>query len=165
MKVVDCRICGDPHSVLRFAFVEFADDRKFWLLVLESWNAFTKKNIKCHFFVLFCFWPIDSNICLYRGGKRSFKPWWNNARVLPGEGLAFKNCYSSSESHFSSQGKSLIMFLRSKFNLSILLSFKFWKFTLISNYVGVKFSQKMKGKCAQGQSIAQTSTRRWVIAE
>ncbi|KAL2943444.1 Polyadenylate-binding protein-interacting protein 9 [Bienertia sinuspersici] len=25
-KVVDCRICGDPHSVLRFAFVEFADD-------------------------------------------------------------------------------------------------------------------------------------------
>ena len=28
MKVVDCRICGDPHSVLRFAFVEFADDRK-----------------------------------------------------------------------------------------------------------------------------------------
>ena len=28
VKVVDCRICGDPHSVLRFAFVEFADDRK-----------------------------------------------------------------------------------------------------------------------------------------
>lgn len=25
--VVDCRICGDPHSRLRFAFVEFADDR------------------------------------------------------------------------------------------------------------------------------------------
>ncbi|KAJ1425245.1 RNA-binding domain superfamily [Sesbania bispinosa] len=24
--VIDCRICGDPHSVLRFAFVEFADD-------------------------------------------------------------------------------------------------------------------------------------------
>ncbi|XP_010552172.1 PREDICTED: polyadenylate-binding protein-interacting protein 9-like [Tarenaya hassleriana] len=23
-QVVDCRICGDPHSVLRFAFVEFA---------------------------------------------------------------------------------------------------------------------------------------------
>ncbi|CAH2053713.1 unnamed protein product [Thlaspi arvense] len=27
VKVVDCRICGDPHSVLRFAFVEFADDQ------------------------------------------------------------------------------------------------------------------------------------------
>ncbi|KAG5545936.1 hypothetical protein RHGRI_018186 [Rhododendron griersonianum] len=26
-QVVDCRICGDPHSRLRFAFVEFADDR------------------------------------------------------------------------------------------------------------------------------------------
>ncbi|CAH2036598.1 unnamed protein product [Thlaspi arvense] len=26
-QVVDCRICGDPNSVLRFAFVEFADDQ------------------------------------------------------------------------------------------------------------------------------------------
>ncbi|VVB00314.1 unnamed protein product [Arabis nemorensis] len=26
-QVVDCRICGDPHSVLRFAFVEFSDDQ------------------------------------------------------------------------------------------------------------------------------------------
>ncbi|KAG6752628.1 hypothetical protein POTOM_042650 [Populus tomentosa] len=25
-KVVDCRICGDPNSVLRFAFVEFTDE-------------------------------------------------------------------------------------------------------------------------------------------
>ncbi|KAJ0047045.1 hypothetical protein Pint_04938 [Pistacia integerrima] len=25
-RVVDCRVCGDPHSVLRFAFVEFADE-------------------------------------------------------------------------------------------------------------------------------------------
>ncbi|XP_057456895.1 polyadenylate-binding protein-interacting protein 9-like [Lotus japonicus] len=25
-SVIDCRICGDPHSVLRFAFVEFADE-------------------------------------------------------------------------------------------------------------------------------------------
>lgn len=25
-QVVDCRICGDPHSVLRFAFIEFADE-------------------------------------------------------------------------------------------------------------------------------------------
>ncbi|KAJ9183086.1 hypothetical protein P3X46_006996 [Hevea brasiliensis] len=26
-QVVDCRVCGDPHSVLRFAFVEFADEQ------------------------------------------------------------------------------------------------------------------------------------------
>ncbi|KAL0696530.1 hypothetical protein Bca4012_063710 [Brassica carinata] len=26
-QVVDCRICGDPRSVLRFAFVEFSDDQ------------------------------------------------------------------------------------------------------------------------------------------
>ncbi|KAI0487958.1 hypothetical protein KFK09_027781 [Dendrobium nobile] len=25
-QVVDCRICGDPHSILRFAFVEFGDE-------------------------------------------------------------------------------------------------------------------------------------------
>ncbi|XP_078431479.1 polyadenylate-binding protein-interacting protein 9-like [Wolffia australiana] len=25
-QVVDCRVCGDPHSFLRFAFVEFADE-------------------------------------------------------------------------------------------------------------------------------------------
>ncbi|KAF0924866.1 hypothetical protein E2562_014951 [Oryza meyeriana var. granulata] len=25
-QVVDCRICGDPHSVLRFAFIEFGDE-------------------------------------------------------------------------------------------------------------------------------------------
>lgn len=24
-QVVDCRICSDPHSVLRFAFIEFSD--------------------------------------------------------------------------------------------------------------------------------------------
>ena len=28
LKVVDCRICGDPHSVLRFAFIEFSDEGK-----------------------------------------------------------------------------------------------------------------------------------------
>ncbi|PKU68270.1 polyadenylate-binding protein-interacting protein 9 [Dendrobium catenatum] len=25
-QVVDCRVCGDPHSTLRFAFIEFDDD-------------------------------------------------------------------------------------------------------------------------------------------
>ncbi|KAG0495896.1 hypothetical protein HPP92_000587 [Vanilla planifolia] len=25
-QVVDCRVCGDPHSILRFAFIEFADE-------------------------------------------------------------------------------------------------------------------------------------------
>nr|ABK22180.1 unknown [Picea sitchensis] len=26
-QVIDCRICGDPNSVLRFAFIEFADEQ------------------------------------------------------------------------------------------------------------------------------------------
>ncbi|KAG0489409.1 hypothetical protein HPP92_008220 [Vanilla planifolia] len=33
-QVVDCRVCGDPHSVLRFAFIEFADEGGF-----ESWGT------------------------------------------------------------------------------------------------------------------------------
>lgn len=34
LQVVDCRVCGDPHSRLRFAFVEFADECKLeWLEV------------------------------------------------------------------------------------------------------------------------------------
>jgi hypothetical protein len=40
VKVVDCRICGDPHSVLRFAFVEFADERKIFLV--------SKSSVTCH---------------------------------------------------------------------------------------------------------------------
>ena len=49
VKVVDCRICGDPHSVLRFAFVEFADDRKFWLLdFLKCYN----KKLSCHSYLM-----------------------------------------------------------------------------------------------------------------
>lgn len=26
VQVVDCRVCGDPNSVLRFAFIEFTDE-------------------------------------------------------------------------------------------------------------------------------------------
>ncbi|KAJ7981963.1 Polyadenylate-binding protein [Quillaja saponaria] len=26
-QVIDCRVCGDPHSILRFAFVEFSDEQ------------------------------------------------------------------------------------------------------------------------------------------
>ncbi|CAA7397527.1 unnamed protein product [Spirodela intermedia] len=26
-QVLDCRVCGDPHSILRFAFIEFADEQ------------------------------------------------------------------------------------------------------------------------------------------
>ena len=28
VQVVDCRVCGDPNSALRFAFVEFTDEGK-----------------------------------------------------------------------------------------------------------------------------------------
>lgn len=35
LKVVDCRICGDPHSRLHFAFVEFADEGKLVVFLLK----------------------------------------------------------------------------------------------------------------------------------
>ena len=25
-KVMDCRVCGDPNSAMRFAFIEFAEE-------------------------------------------------------------------------------------------------------------------------------------------
>lgn len=28
LQVMDCRVCGDPHSRLRFAFVEFSSECK-----------------------------------------------------------------------------------------------------------------------------------------
>jgi hypothetical protein len=49
LKVIDCRICGDPHSVLRFAFVEFADERKFLSCKSYSLQSFTSpKNTWAH---------------------------------------------------------------------------------------------------------------------
>lgn len=54
LKVVDCRVCGDPHSVLRFAFVEFADERKLIAFPYKSLWDFAQQgvndclNISCH---------------------------------------------------------------------------------------------------------------------
>ncbi|RRT56655.1 hypothetical protein B296_00021308, partial [Ensete ventricosum] len=31
VRVVDCRMCGDPNTVLRFAFIEFTDEGKSFL--------------------------------------------------------------------------------------------------------------------------------------
>lgn len=44
-KVVDCRVCGDPNSAMRFAFIEFAEDdavqrvRKTFLLTSPEFIA------------------------------------------------------------------------------------------------------------------------------
>ncbi|KAG6756314.1 hypothetical protein POTOM_039741 [Populus tomentosa] len=73
-QVVDCRICGDPRSVLRFAFVEFAVEREL---------------------------TAPSNILR---GKSSFKPWRDHARILSSQSATFKNCYPSSESYISPSG-------------------------------------------------------------
>lgn len=45
-KVVDCRVCGDPNSILRFAFVEFTDEgshltkcRNFSPVISVNWSS------------------------------------------------------------------------------------------------------------------------------
>ncbi|KAG1335241.1 polyadenylate-binding protein-interacting protein 11 [Cocos nucifera] len=45
-QVVDCRVCGGPHSVLRFAFIEFADEGYYPVRVLPSKTAILPVNPK-----------------------------------------------------------------------------------------------------------------------
>ena len=40
-KVVDCRVCGDPNSLLRFAFVEFTNEGKFLSLLVNKYCFLT----------------------------------------------------------------------------------------------------------------------------
>jgi hypothetical protein len=39
-KVVDCRVCGDPNSILRFAFIEFTDEG----IITRLPTSYTAKN-------------------------------------------------------------------------------------------------------------------------
>ncbi|XP_042438204.1 polyadenylate-binding protein-interacting protein 9-like isoform X1 [Zingiber officinale] len=49
--VVDCRICGDPNSTLRFAFIEFTYEGKFNYYALPSWAfmCHAPNALKFHF--------------------------------------------------------------------------------------------------------------------
>lgn len=44
-KVVDCRVCGDPNSILRFAFVEFTD---------EGISEYCRLHSHCCFSFIYC---------------------------------------------------------------------------------------------------------------
>lgn len=127
LKVVDCRVCGDPHSVLRFAFVEFADERK---LVVLGHNGFLIVLVNC---VSILFSNYTDLLYLNRWCKSSIKPWWNYARLLSSEGLTFKDCYPSCESYIPTQGtsKNLLICL-SYVNFYIMLWLHVWPFFLES---------------------------------
>lgn len=73
LKVVDCRVCGDPHSVLRFAFVEFADERKLVIFGTKFLVGILKS-----IFIMYVIFTVQVN----RWCKSSIKPWWDNARLL-----------------------------------------------------------------------------------
>ncbi|KAK7848832.1 polyadenylate-binding protein-interacting protein 12 [Quercus suber] len=44
-RVVDCRVCGDPNSILRFAFIEFTDEG---IIVIHSWIYALLYQINCN---------------------------------------------------------------------------------------------------------------------
>ncbi|KAF9600806.1 hypothetical protein IFM89_012545 [Coptis chinensis] len=52
--VVDCRICGDPNSVLRFAFIEFTDEGKYGTLFPTPTSA-RSPDVFIALFVIACF--------------------------------------------------------------------------------------------------------------
>jgi hypothetical protein len=45
LQVVDCRVCGDPNSVLRFAFVEFTDEGTVCFAGMFQSNSFCDQAI------------------------------------------------------------------------------------------------------------------------
>lgn len=49
VKVVDCRICGDPNSVLRFAFIEFTDEGELCLILLSVRVSESDSHCLCDF--------------------------------------------------------------------------------------------------------------------
>lgn len=91
VQVVDCRVCGDPNSVLRFAFVEFTDEgaSNYWLF---------------HSRRLICLVTYIISHVLYRRCKECFKSCWNYAWILPCKGTSFKNCNCSCESNLLASG-------------------------------------------------------------
>ena len=50
-KVVDCRVSGDPNSVLRFAFIEFRDEGKVINLLLEMNGWIVESGYIAKFFI------------------------------------------------------------------------------------------------------------------
>lgn len=88
MKVVDCRVCGDPNSVLRFAFIEFMDEGKLMNLLLEMNELIVEFGLRFIVFYLSC-----------RRCKECFGYGRNCAWFLSGQGVAFKNCNCTCESN------------------------------------------------------------------
>lgn len=78
MKVVDCRVCGDPNSVLRFAFVEFTDEGMFISFSLDQ------LLLVFGFMTTYKFSIMSSRRC-----KKCFKSGRNYAWILSCAGAAF----------------------------------------------------------------------------
>ena len=79
MKVVDCRICGDPNSVLRFAFIEFTDEGS-----VKSENCILQLSSAIVLFI-----DLVHGSCVSRRCEGCSESCWDNAWILPSEGVAF----------------------------------------------------------------------------
>lgn len=69
MKVVDCRICGDPSSVLRFAFVEFTDEGnvKFCGASLKSFQRGNEIVMVTRSIILLVMQKVQGLLYIWRG--------------------------------------------------------------------------------------------------
>nr|KJB45889.1 hypothetical protein B456_007G335300 [Gossypium raimondii] len=131
-QVVDCRVCGDPHSVLRFAFVEFADEE----------GARTALNLGG---TMLGFYPVrvlPSKTAILPVNP-TFLPrvWMNNFLAL--------SCF----------GFPLFHFHITEYLLEFLFIYIFSSLTL-ENHDNYNCSPKMKGKCVPERFIVQILTRR-----
>ena len=82
LKVVDCRVCGDPNSVLRFAFVEFTDEGNLCFINLIA-------NI--YIYIYYSFPMLKWFLYACRRCKDCFESVRNYAWLLPSKSAAFQN--------------------------------------------------------------------------
>lgn len=66
-KVVDCRICGDPNSALRFGFVEFSDNGKLLKLLCWQWTYRCLCLTLTFFLILTCVQKVQQMLWVLQG--------------------------------------------------------------------------------------------------
>ena len=114
-------MCGDPNSVLRFAFVEFTDEGTcFFLLehsVTVAWSHHSLLRTKAH----------SSYLMTSRGCPSSVEPCRYHAGILPCPSLTIEDGYRTCESNLSASGKVSLRVVLSQLNdaRKLIISFFF----------------------------------------
>lgn len=96
VKVIDCRICGDPHSALRFALVEFDNECKKKKVGLISSSS--SPNLLCTLCAYVESFP-SHRWCKCSSQFRRDDSWISSSR-----NLALEDCYHACQSFVSASG-------------------------------------------------------------